>query len=147
MTVLILTSHNSVEGRVAGLNLGDDDCLGKPFSFRRIPSAALEATVSLSFADIRIDKKSMVVTRSHTPRYFTPRELDLLVYLLDRRNHTVSREMLAKDVWSEVSRCTPLDDVTTAQMARLRRKLDDSCPRQVLHTARGMGFSLRESAQ
>ncbi|RXH57997.1 response regulator transcription factor [Granulicella sibirica] len=155
--VLILTSHNSVEDRVAGLNAGADDYLGKPFSFpellarvasllRRVPIATPVAATSLHLADLKIDKQTRGVSRSGTPIDLTPREFDLLIYLLDHRDNTVSREMLAKDVWSEVSRFTPLDNVIDVQMARLRRKLDDPFPIKLLHTVRGMGFILKEPA-
>jgi DNA-binding response OmpR family regulator len=52
--------------------------------------------------------------------------------------------MLARDVWQETSRYTPLDNVIDVQMARLRRKIDDPFPVKLLQTVRGIGFSLRE---
>jgi DNA-binding response OmpR family regulator len=55
--------------------------------------------------------------------------------------------MLAKDVWRETSRFTPIDNVIDVQMARLRRKIDDPFPIKLLHTLRGVGFILREPEQ
>jgi len=55
--------------------------------------------------------------------------------------------MLAKDVWKEVSRFTPIDNVIDVQMTRLRRKIDDPFPIKLLHTIRGVGFILREPEQ
>jgi DNA-binding response OmpR family regulator len=52
--------------------------------------------------------------------------------------------MLARDVWRESSRYTPLDNVIDVQIARLRRKIDDPYPVKLLQTVRGLGFSLRE---
>jgi two-component system copper resistance phosphate regulon response regulator CusR len=154
--VLILTSHNSVDDRVTGLNSGADDYLGKPFSFpellarvssllRRLPSAPRSS--SLQIADVHIDTKAHLVNRSGTPIDLTPREYDLLLYLLEHRNQAVSREMLAKDVWHETSRFTPIDNVIDVQMARLRRKVDDPFPTKLIHTLRGVGFILREPEQ
>jgi DNA-binding response OmpR family regulator len=154
--VLVLTSHNSVDDRVTGLNSGADDYLGKPFSFpellariasllRRFPVAPRSA--SLHIADIHIDTKAHRVSRSGTLIDLTPREYDLLLYLLEHRNQAVSREMLAKDVWRETSRFTPIDNVIDVQMARLRRKIDDPFTIKLLHTLRGVGFILQEPEQ
>jgi DNA-binding response OmpR family regulator len=74
----------------------------------------------------------------------TPREFDLLMYLAENGGQTVSREMLAKDVWRETSRFTPIDNVIDVQIARLRRKIDDPFSVKLLQTIRGLGFSLRE---
>jgi DNA-binding response OmpR family regulator len=52
--------------------------------------------------------------------------------------------MLAKDVWRETSRFTPIDNVIDVQVARLRRKVDDPFAVKLLQTVRGLGFSLRE---
>jgi two-component system copper resistance phosphate regulon response regulator CusR len=154
--VLILTSHNSIEDRVTGLNAGADDYLGKPFSFpellarvasllRRLPAPPRSA--SLQIADVHIDTKAHIVSRSGAHIELTPREYDLLLYLLEHRNQAVSREMLAKDVWHETSRFTPIDNVIDVQMTRLRRKIDDPFPVKLLHTLRGVGFILREPEQ
>ena len=62
------------------------------------------------------------------------------------RHHgrVVSREMLARDVWKETTRHTPLDNVMDVHIARLRRKVDDPFPKKLVHTVRGVGFVLRE---
>lgn len=154
--VLILTSRNSVDDRVIGLNSGADDYLGKPFSFpellARITSllrrfAVAAPSLSLAIADVRIDTKARIISRSGVPIELTPREYDLFLYLLEHRDQAVSREMLAKDVWHETSRFTPIDNVIDVQMTRLRRKIDDPFPVKLLHTLRGIGFILREPEQ
>jgi DNA-binding response OmpR family regulator len=76
----------------------------------------------------------------------TSREFELLQYLLVNQGRVVSREMLTRDVWKETARQTPLDNVIDAQMVRLRRKLDGQFERKLLHTVRGVGFTLREEA-
>lgn len=151
--VLILTSHNTVEDRVTGLRTGADDYLGKPFSFpelmarieallRRIlppPAAAI-----LRVGDLSLDTKARIASRAGERLELTAREFDLLLYLAENRGRTVSREMLAKDVWRETARFTPIDNVIDVQIARLRRKIDDPYPVKLLQTIRGLGFSLRE---
>ena len=74
----------------------------------------------------------------------TPREFDLLAYLICHVGEAVSREQLARDVWRETQRATPLDNVIDVHVARLRRKLDDGDPHKLLHTVRGVGLVLRE---
>ncbi len=153
LRVLILTSHNTVEDRVTGLRTGADDYLGKPFSFpellaridallRRI--LPVPASTTLSVGDLRLDTKTRSATRGNERLELTVREFDLLLYLAENRGRTVSREMLAKDVWRETSRFTPIDNVIDVQIARLRRKLDDPYPVKLLQTIRGLGFSLQE---
>jgi DNA-binding response OmpR family regulator len=157
LRVLILTSHNSVDDRVTGLNAGADDYLGKPFSFPELAArvASLlrrntgvsERSSSLKLADLTLDAQTRTVSRSGSVIDVTTREYDLLLYLLNHRNDAVSREMLAKDIWKEVSRFTPIDNVIDVQMTRLRRKIDDPFPVKLLHTIRGVGFILREPEQ
>jgi two-component system copper resistance phosphate regulon response regulator CusR len=150
--VLILTSHNSVEDRVAGLNAGADDYLGKPFSLPEL-LARLAALLRrskrqidrplLRLADLHVNLETRVATRSGMQLELTPREYDIVLYLLEHRDRAVSREMLIKDVWRETTRFTPIDNVIDVQMKRLRRKLDDPFPIKLLQTLRGIGFILR----
>lgn len=151
--VLILTSHNTVEDRVTGLRSGADDYLGKPFSFPEL-LARIDAllrrvlpfpvSASIHIGDLILDTKTRTASRSGQPLDLTVREFDLLLYLAENRGRTVSREMLANDVWRESSRFTPIDNVIDVQIARLRRKIDDPYPLKLLQTVRGIGFSLRE---
>jgi DNA-binding response OmpR family regulator len=153
LRVLILTSQNSTDDRVQGLNAGADDYLGKPFSFpellarvnsllRRKQAPSVAAVVAV--ADLRLDTNTRSAHRSGDLLELTTREFDLLLYLAEHRNQTVSREMLARDVWQETSRFTPIDNVIDVQMTRLRRKVDDPYPMKLLYTIRGIGFILRE---
>jgi DNA-binding response OmpR family regulator len=150
--ILILTSNNAVEDRVLGLNAGADDYLGKPFSFpellARIASLLRRTHVVTAtpflIADLILDTRTRTASRSGVRLDLTNREFDLLVYLTEHRNRAVSREMLAKDVWQETSRFTPIDNVIDVQMARLRRKVDDPFPVKLLRTIRGVGFIFGE---
>jgi DNA-binding response OmpR family regulator len=152
LRVLVLTSHNTVEDRVEGLRTGADDYLGKPFSFPEL-LARMDALLrrflpqtpsALNIADLSLDPKARTATRAGVRLDLTPREFDLLLYLAENDGRTVSREMLAKDVWRETSRFTPIDNVIDVQVARLRRKVDEPFSVKLLQTVRGMGFSLRE---
>ena len=72
------------------------------------------------------------------------REFELLEYLIRNHGRVVTREMLARDVWKENARPTPLDNVIDVHIARLRRKIDDPFPTKLVHTVRGVGFVVRE---
>lgn len=151
--VLILTSHNTVEDRVEGLKTGADDYLGKPFSFPELV-ARIDAllrrflipseSAALTIGDLSLDTKTRIAVRSGEQLELSPREFDLLLYLAENHGRTVSREMLARDVWRETSRYAPIDNVIDVQVARLRRKVDDRFAIKLLQTVRGLGFSLRE---
>lgn len=153
MRILILTSHNTVEDRVAGLSTGADDYLGKPFSFPEL-LARIDALLrrflpsknapQILIGDLRLDRKSRAAMRGGEVIELTPREFELLLYLAENTGRTVSREMLARDVWRETSRFTPIDNVIDVQVARLRKKIDDPFKIKLLQTVRGLGFSLRE---
>lgn len=151
--VLMLTSHNTADDRVEGLNAGADDYLGKPFSFPELLArikALLRRTLPeqtsdlLTIADLSLNTKTRTATRGGKPIDLSQREFDVLLYLAENDGHTVSREMLARDVWKENARFTPLDNVIDVQIGRLRRKIDDQYSVKLLHTVRGLGFTLRE---
>jgi DNA-binding response OmpR family regulator len=77
----------------------------------------------------------------------TTREFELLQYLLRHQGQVVSREMLARDVWKEETRHSPLDNVIDVHMVRLRRKIDEGFETKLLRTVRGVGFVLKEEAE
>ena len=153
LRVLILTSHNTVDDRVAGLKTGADDYMGKPFSFPELlarveallrRSLPAEQPQKLIIGNLTLDTKARSAARGDTQLELTAREFDLLLYFAQNHGRTVSREMLARDIWQETSRYTPLDNVIDVQIARLRRKIDDPFPVKLLQTVRGIGFTLRE---
>jgi len=150
--VLLLTSKDTLEDRVRGLDLGADDYLVKPFAFPELLArmrallrrGKIEVAMRLKVADLEMNVALRSVTRGGELLELTAREFDLLEYLLINRDRVVSREMLAREIWKEVSRQTPLDNVIDAQMVRLRRKIDGQFEKKLLHTVRGVGFILRE---
>ncbi len=154
MPVLILSARDRVEDRVQGLDAGADDYLVKPFAFAEL-LARLRALIRrgrtddrLRFKadDLELDLVTRKVMRTGEPVELTAREFDLLAYLLRAQGQIVSREMLARDVWREVQRATPLDNVIDVHIARLRKKIDDGHEVRLIHTLRGVGFMLSETA-
>jgi DNA-binding response OmpR family regulator len=150
--VLVLTARDTVQDRIVGLDSGADDYLIKPFAFAellaRIRALVRRGRVTeaprLATGDLEVELITRKVTRGGQPIELTVREFELLEYLLRHQGQVVSRELLARDVWKETSRTTPLDNVIDVHIARLRRKVDADQPAKLIHTVRGVGFMLRE---
>jgi DNA-binding response OmpR family regulator len=152
LPVLVLTALDGVDERVAGLDAGADDYLAKPFAFPEL-LARLRALLrrgrgdnqlQLAVADLRLAVVRREVTRGDQSIELTPREYELLEYLVRHRGQIVSREMLARNVWREPQRGTPLDNVIDVHVARLRKKIDEGFELRLIHTVRGVGFLLGE---
>ncbi|MFO0875573.1 MAG: response regulator transcription factor [Phycisphaerales bacterium] len=148
--VLLLTARDTVEDRVTGLDAGADDYLVKPFAFdellARLRALARRgrpnAAATLTCGDLQMDPLSRRAVRSGATLPLTAREFDLLEYLLRHANSVVSRDMLARDVWKETDRVTPLDNVIDATIARLRKKVDEPFGDALVQTVRGIAFRL-----
>jgi DNA-binding response OmpR family regulator len=153
--VLVLTARDTVEDRVQGLDGGADDYLVKPFAFPELLArirallrrGRTDEMLRLAFAGIDMDLVTRRVTREGKVLELTVREFQLLEYLLRHPGQVVSREMLARDVWKEPSRATPLDNVIDVNMVRLRRKVDQGFAVKLIHTIRGVGFAVREEGR
>jgi two-component system, OmpR family, copper resistance phosphate regulon response regulator CusR len=153
--VLLLTSRDAVEDRVRGLDAGADDYLVKPFAFPELLARTrvllrrgfADASPRFKLADLEMDVAQRAAFRDGEPLDLTAREFELLAYFFENKGRVVSREMLARDIWHETARQTPLDNVIDAQMVRLRRKVDGQFARKLLHTVRGVGFVLREEGE
>lgn len=150
--VLVMTARDAVEDRVLGLDSGADDYLVKPFAFAEL-LARLRALLRrgrgeeagrVRLADLEIDAMTRSARRGDAPIDLTAREFELLDYLLRHKGQIVSREMLARDVWQEPTRGTPLDNVIDVHITRLRKKIDQGFAQKLIHTVRGVGFLARE---
>lgn len=150
--VLILTARDTVDDRVTGLNAGADDYLVKPFAFAEL-LARIQAVVRrgrvandrrLSVGNLAIDLTTRQVTRNTERIDLTAKEYELLEYLMRHEREVVSRDTLAREVWSETARSTTLDNVIDVHISRLRRKIDADDAVRLIHTVRGVGFVLRE---
>ncbi|WP_457566267.1 response regulator [Caldithrix abyssi] len=152
--ILILTARDTVEDRVNGLDSGADDYLVKPFAFAELLArirvllrrGRSESSLRLVLADLEMDLVTRKVLRGKSEINLTVREFDLLEYLLRHQGQIVSREMLARDVWQQTNRATPIDNLIDVHIARLRRKIDDPFPVKLIHTIRGVGFMMNEGA-
>jgi two-component system OmpR family response regulator len=152
---LILSALGQVDDRVKGLRAGGDDYLAKPYAFsellarvdalaRRRPKGASEETV-YRLADLELDRLSHKVTRNGAEIILQPREFRLLEYLMQHAGKVVTRTMLLESVWDY--HFDPQTNVIDVHISRLRAKIDKDFDPPLLHTVRGAGYVLRDSAR
>jgi two-component system copper resistance phosphate regulon response regulator CusR len=148
--VLCLTARDAVQDRVKGLELGADDYLVKPFAFsellarvrsilRRSPARQPDI---LRIADLEIDLLRHKALRDAKRLDLTPKEFALLSLLARRTGEVLSRTLIAEQVWDmNFDSDTNVVDVA---VRRLRGKVDDSFPKKLIHTVRGVGYVLED---
>ena len=146
--VLFLTARDAVEDRVKGLELGADDYLVKPFSYaellarvrtllRRGPPREVE---HFQVADLQLDVLRRRVARGAERIVLTNKEFALLQLLMERSGEVLSRTQIASQVWQmNFDSDTNVVDVA---IRRLRAKVDDPFTPKLIHTVRGMGYTL-----
>jgi len=130
LPVLVLTARDGIEDRVLGLDTGADDYLVKPFAFAELLARVRallrrgrpEDALRVRLADLEVDPITRTARRGDLPIDLTAREFELLDYLLRHQGQIVSREMLARDVWKEPSRGTPIDNVIDVHLRGSARK-------------------------
>jgi len=148
--VLILTARDAIDDRVAGLDGGADDYLVKPFAHAELLArlrALLRRDVSgremiLRADDLEFDLLARRVIRDGVELELTKREFELLEYLLRHKNSPVTRDMIAREVWREVTG-TPTNAIDV-YVTLLRKKVERPGARQLIHTVRGVGYALRD---
>ena len=147
--VLMLTSRDTIEDKVQGLDAGADDYLTKPFAFaellarvRALLRRGAEARApKLQVADLILDPATRSVTRSGRPITLTNREFALLEYLMRNAGRVLSRTMIADHVWDyNFDSGTNVIDV---YVNYLRKKIDADREVKLLHTVRGAGYVLK----
>ncbi len=144
--VLMLTAKDEISDRVAGLDLGADDYLTKPFSFvellARVRAILRRRGVGLMRAivqagDVVLDREARTVQRAGRPITLTAKEFDLLEFLMSHPRQVFRREVILDRVWGyDFAGDTNLVDV---HIGHLREKLDDR-PAELIHTVRGVGY-------
>src|SRR5262245_27372154 len=149
--VLLLTSRDSVEDRVKGLDAGADDYLIKPFAFAGLP-ARLPARLRRNLAgrevvlkadNLEVDLLTRLVARGGGEIDLSKREFELLEFLLRHKNMTVTRDMLARDVWKEPEGMFTTNVIEVC-VNSLRKKIERPGQRSLIHTVRGVGYALRD---
>jgi two-component system, OmpR family, response regulator MprA len=156
LPVLLLTARDAVSDRVSGLDAGADDYLPKPFALEELLArlrALLRRTqgslsdnvnAPLTFADLTLDPATRDVTRAGQPVRLTRTEFNLLELLMRHPRQVLTRAQILEEVWG-------YDFPTTANslevyVGYLRRKTEVDNDLRLIHTVRGVGYSLRETA-
>jgi DNA-binding response OmpR family regulator len=147
--VLILTARDSVSDRVAGLDLGADDYLTKPFAFEeflaRVRALLRRRDVArapiLTIDNLIVDPATRRVTRGERRIELTARQYALLEYFLRNAGRVLSRQMIAQHVWGLGFDAE--SNVIDVYVGYLRRKIDRDREHRLLHTVRGAGYVLQ----
>ncbi len=153
--VLILSALGQVDDRVKGLRAGGDDYLSKPYAFsellarvevlaRRKGPGVGEPT-SYRVGPLELDRLSHKLMRLGTEIVLQPREFRLLEFLMKHAGQVVTRTMLLENVWDY--HFDPQTNVIDVHVSRLRSKIDKGSDAPLLHTIRGAGYMIRDSAR
>ncbi len=147
--VLVLTARDTVEDVVRGLDAGADDYLTKPFAFEEL-LARIRALLrrrkeelELRVEDLVLDLRTRKAWRGEKEVELTAKEFAVLEYLMRRSGEIVTREEIGSYVWGKDY--DPSTNIVDVYINHLRKKIDQGFPRKLIHTIRGMGYSLRPS--
>jgi DNA-binding response OmpR family regulator len=146
--IIMLTAKEDVDDRVAGLDVGADDYVTKPFAFKEL-MARVRAVLrrhgktlgdTLTFQDVTLERSTRNVTRAGRSIELTPREFDLLEFFLMHPRQVLTRDIMLARIWGYDYDGD--DNVIEVYVRHLREKLDDNPPR-LIQTVRGIGYALR----
>lgn len=150
IAVLMLTAKDALEDRVAGLDAGADDYMGKPFALVEL-SARLRALVRrgqpqdarLRVADLEIDTTRRRVSRGGQVVALKPKEYALLEFLMRHSDRPVTRSHIIEHVWD--IHFASVSNVVEVHINSLRNKIDRGADVPLIHTIRGVGYMLSDA--
>lgn len=151
--ILMLTALGTADDKLEGFDVGADDYMVKPFDFRELLArvrvllkrravAKVDVVKEISYADLYINLERQEVTRNGEPIKLSPKEYNLLVYLVENAEKVVSRVEIAEKVWN-----THFDTGTNfidVYINYLRKKMDKNFEVKLIHTKPGVGFILTD---
>ncbi|WP_409343148.1 response regulator transcription factor [Paenibacillus sp. MBLB4367] len=160
MPIIMVSGRSATPDKVAALDQGANDYITKPFAIEellaRIRACLRHARASyreepdphphvLQIDKLEVDTKARTVVRCGQPIDLTPKEFDLLVYMLERAGEVIRREELIQQVWGyDFVGDTNITDV---YIGYLRKKIDQNFRPSLIHTVRGVGYCLRISSE
>jgi DNA-binding response OmpR family regulator len=148
--VLMLTAKDTVDDIVAGLSSGSDDYLTKPFAFAELLArvrallrrSEQDRGAEIRFADLRIDPVTHKVWRKEKEIDLTAKEYALLEYMMRNPNQVLTRNMIAEHVWDYTF--DSFTNIIDVYVNYLRKKIDRDADKKLIHTVRGVGYTLKE---
>jgi two-component system copper resistance phosphate regulon response regulator CusR len=148
---IVLTARDGLGDRVAGLDAGADDYMAKPFALAEL-SARLRALLRrgtpresvLRVADLEMDTIRRSVRRAGTSIDLKPKEYALLEFLMRNSDRPLTRSLIIEHVWD--IHFDSISNVVEVHINSLRNKIDRGFPIQLIHTVRGVGYMLTDSA-
>lgn len=148
--VILLTARDEIHDRVAGLDAGADDYVVKPFSIEELLArvrAHLRRTRqteqdTLQFEDLRLNRRTREVFRGDRAIELTAKEFDLLEYLLTHPRQVFTRDQILEHVWGYDFMGD--SNIIEVYVRYLRLKLEEKNQPRLIHTVRGVGYTLRE---
>lgn len=146
--VIIISAKDSLEDKVAGLELGADDYLPKPFHLpeliARIRSVIRRnnrnGNITLAYGNIRVLPDTFQVFVDDQPLELTRKEYDILFYLMNRPERVINKQTLAESVWGDHIDQVDNFDFIYAQVKNLRKKLKDANATPLLKAVYGFGY-------
>ena len=146
--IIMLTAKEDVDDRVAGLDMGADDYVTKPFVFKELMARVravlrrrgMQLGELLTFQGVTLHRGTRVVTRDERMIELTPREFDLLEFFMMHPRQVLTRNAILARIWGY--NYASDDNVIEVYVRHLREKLNDNPP-QLLQTVRGVGYVLR----
>ncbi|MFT5887109.1 MAG: two-component system copper resistance phosphate regulon response regulator CusR [Arcticibacterium sp.] len=150
--ILMLTALGETEDKLEGFDKGADDYLVKPFDFRellarinvllkRSAQTSESSSRELQIANLRVDFEAKLVFREDTPIQLTPKEFDLLEFLIKNQGKVVSKEDIANEIWQQNPGKSL--NVIEVYINFLRKKIDKDFEPKLIRTKSGMGYVLR----
>jgi two-component system copper resistance phosphate regulon response regulator CusR len=151
--VLVLTARDATADKVENFEAGADDYLTKPFAFAellvRVKALLRRPPVQhgheLRVGDLELDRLTHQVRRAGQRIELTSKEYSLLEYLAANSGRVLSRTMIVEHVWDESFE--GLTNIVDVYVRHLRAKVDDPFPDKLIHTVRGVGYSLSQEEQ
>lgn len=151
--IILLTARDYVGDKISGLDSGADDYMTKPFEieelfarmralFRRNQSTKSEDSSLIKIDTLTIDTKKHQVFRGNNKIELTKKEFDLLLFLIGKKNETVSRDEILNEVWGHefVGQTNTVD----VYILHLRNKIEADGAKKLIKTARGIGYRIEE---
>lgn len=148
--VIIISARDSVDDRVAGLELGADDYLPKPFHMSELVARVRSVLrrgktggqLTIDMGNISLDPASRIVTIAGSRVELLKKEFDVLLYFMQRPNHLVDKVVLAEAVWGDYADESDNFHFVYAQIKNLRRKLEEAGADIMIRSVYGFGYKL-----